>query len=48
MLQDVEIKRKTEVEILSGKLRLLGEQYHKPTPTNRMFFNLIKSIKNMY
>ena len=48
MLQDVEAKRKTEVEMLSGKLCQLGEQYHIPTPINRVFYNLIKSIENTY
>ena len=48
MLQDVEAKRKTEVEMLSGKLCQLGEQYYIPTPINRVFYNLIKSIENMY
>ena len=48
MLQDVEAKRKTEVEMLSGKLCQLGKKYHIPTPINIMFYNLIKSIENMY
>lgn len=48
MLQDVEAKRKTEVEMFSGKLCQLGEKYHVSTPINRMFYNLIKSIENMY
>jgi len=48
MLQDIEAKRKTEVEMLSGKLCLLGKRFNISTPVNRMFFNLIKSIENMY
>jgi len=48
MLQDVEAKRKTEVEMLSGKLCLLGKQFNIPTPVNNLFFNLIKSIERMY
>lgn len=32
MLQNVEAKMKREVEMFSGKLCLLGEQYHIPTP----------------
>ena len=48
MLQDVEAKRKTEVEMLSGKLCLLGKQFNIPTPVNHLFFNLIKSIERMY
>jgi 2-dehydropantoate 2-reductase len=48
MLQDVEAKRKTEVEMLSGKLCLLGKQFNISTPVNHMFFNLIKSMESMY
>jgi len=48
MLQDIEAKRKTEVEMLSGKLCLLGEQFNILTPVNNLFFNLIKSIERMY
>jgi len=48
MLQDVEAKRKTEVEMLSGKLCYLGKQFNIPTPVNNLFFNLIKSIESMY
>ncbi len=48
MLQDVEAQRKTEVEMLSGKLCLLGKKLSIPTPVNSLFFNLIKSIESMY
>ena len=48
MLQDVESKRKTEVDMLSGKLCQMGEQYQIPTPINRVFYHLIKSIENSY
>jgi len=48
MLQDIEAKRKTEVEMFSGKLILLGKRFNISTPVNRMFFNMIKSIENMY
>ena len=48
MLQDVEAKRKTEVEMFSGKLCSLGEQLNISTPVNHLFFNLIKSIEAMY
>jgi len=47
MVQDVEAKRKTEVEMFSGKLCQLGEQYNVPTPVNWMYFRLIKSIEAM-
>lgn len=47
MLQDIEAKRKTEVEMFSGKLCQLGEIYHIPTPVNYMFYNLIKSIETI-
>ena len=48
MLQDVEAKRETEVAMLSGKLCQLGEQFNIPTPINRVFYNLIKSMESMY
>jgi len=45
MCQDIQAKRKTEVEMFSGKLCQLGEKYNIPTPANWMFYRLIKSIE---
>jgi 2-dehydropantoate 2-reductase len=45
MVQDVEAKRKTEVEIFAGKVIELGKTYGIPTPVNQTFFRLIKVIE---
>jgi len=48
MLQDVEARRKTEVEMLAGKVIALGRQYNVPTPVNQRLFDLIKEIEVKY
>ncbi|WBW95595.1 ketopantoate reductase family protein [Oceanirhabdus sp. W0125-5] len=48
MFQDVEAKRITEVDMLSGKLCELGCKYNIPTPVNQMLYNMIKTIECMY
>ena len=48
MLQDVEAKRKTEVEMLSGTICELGEQYGVDTPVNKVLFSIIKTIEKTY
>ncbi|MGZ3596903.1 MAG: ketopantoate reductase family protein [Syntrophales bacterium] len=48
MLQDVEAGRKTEVEMLAGKVIALGRQYNVPTPVNQRLFDLIKEIEAKY
>ncbi|MDD4362994.1 MAG: ketopantoate reductase family protein [Atribacterota bacterium] len=48
MLQDVEAKRKTEVEMFSGKICQIGKKLNIQTPINKMFYILIKSIESMY
>ena len=45
MLQDVEAKRKTEVEMFSGKVMELGKKYDIPTPVNETLYRLIKVIE---
>jgi 2-dehydropantoate 2-reductase len=45
MLQDVEAGRKTEVEMLAGKVIELGERHHIPTPVNRRLFDSIRKIE---
>ncbi len=42
MLQDVEAKRKTEVEIFAGKVIELGEQYGVPTPVNETLYRILR------
>jgi 2-dehydropantoate 2-reductase len=42
MLQDVEAKRKTEVEIFAGRVIELGEQYGVPTPVNETLYRILR------
>jgi 2-dehydropantoate 2-reductase len=45
MLQDVEAKRKTEVEIFAGKIMELGNRYGISTPVNAVLYRIIKVIE---
>ena len=45
MLQDIEAKQKTEVEIFSGKVIALGEKYNIPTPVNQAVFQIIRVLE---
>ena len=47
MLQDIEAKRKTEVEMFAGKVMELGKRYGISTPVNRFLFKFIK-VKEQY
>jgi len=47
MLQDVEAKRKTEVEMFAGKVIELGKKYGIQTPINQTFYRLIKVIEGI-
>ncbi|NDY71069.1 2-dehydropantoate 2-reductase [Desulfobacter hydrogenophilus] len=42
MLQDMEAKRKTEVEIFAGAVEVMGKEDTIPTPVNSTFLNLIR------
>lgn len=42
MLQDMEAKRKTEVEIFAGAVEVMGKEDAIPTPVNSIFLNLIR------
>ncbi len=42
MLQDMEAKRKTEVEIFAGAVENMGKADDVPTPVNSTFLNLIR------
>jgi 2-dehydropantoate 2-reductase len=42
MLQDVEAKRKTEVEIFAGKVMELGKQYAVSTPVNETLYRILR------
>lgn len=48
MLQDVEARRKTEVEAFAGTVISLGKETGVPTPVNGLFFNLIRAIEQSY
>ncbi|MDM8534988.1 ketopantoate reductase family protein, partial [Clostridiaceae bacterium HSG29] len=45
MLQDVKAKRKTEVEMLSGKVIEFGKRYNVETPINDYLFKMLKTIE---
>jgi 2-dehydropantoate 2-reductase len=45
MLQDIDAGRKTEIEMLGGKVIEMGRQYDIPTPVNRALVTLIKVIE---
>ena len=48
MLIDVENKRPTEVDFMSGAIARYGERYRIPTPVNSTFTSLLKTIENRY
>lgn len=48
MLQDIEARRKTEVDIFGGKVIQLGQQYHVPTPVNQTVVRIIRLLEQSY
>jgi 2-dehydropantoate 2-reductase len=46
MLQDVDARRKTEVEMLAGRVIEMGRRYGIPTPVNQRLFDLIRKIES--
>lgn len=48
MLIDIENKRPTEVDFMSGAIAKFGEMYKVPTPLNSTFTGLIKTIESRY
>ncbi|MDW5299867.1 MAG: ketopantoate reductase family protein [Sedimentibacter sp.] len=48
MLQDVEAKRKTEVEYFAGTVIEMGKSLDIPTPINHVLYCVIKSIESLY
>lgn len=48
MLQDVEAKRRTEVDNFAGTVVELGKKYSVPTPVNHVLYCIIKSKEQMY
>ena len=47
MVQDIEAKRKTEVEMFAGRVMELGREYGIPTPVNQTLFRIIKVMEGM-
>lgn len=45
MLQDIEAKRKTEVEVFGGKVIELGKAHAIPTPVNQTVFQIIRILE---
>jgi 2-dehydropantoate 2-reductase len=48
MLQDVEARRQTEVEMFAGKVIELGRLHDVPTPVNEELYDIIKKIEASY
>ena len=48
MLIDVENKRRTEVDFLSGAIMKYGEKYGVKTPVNMVLTGLLKALENKY
>ena len=48
MLIDVENKRPTEVDFMSGAITRYGEEYGISTPVNSTFTGLLKALENKY
>ena len=44
MLQDIEARRQTEVEIFAGKVVALGLKYGIPTPVNETILHIIRAL----
>jgi len=45
MLQDIEARRKTEIEMFAGKVIELGKEYGISTPVNQTLYRVIKVIE---
>ena len=48
MLQDIEAKRKTEVDIFGGKVVELGSAHGIPTPVNQTVVQIIRILEQNY
>jgi 2-dehydropantoate 2-reductase len=48
MLQDVEARRKTEVEVFGGKVVSLGKSLHISTPVNQAVVQIIHVLEQNY
>jgi 2-dehydropantoate 2-reductase len=45
MFQDVENRRRTEIDVINGAIVEAGNQYAVPTPYNRAMLNLVKALE---
>ena len=45
MLQDIENKRVTEVEMFAGEMIAMGKEVGVPTPINEVFYDAIKILE---
>ncbi len=48
MLQDIEARRPTEVDIFAGTVVELGQKYKVPTPINKTLLDIIKAYEGMF
>jgi 2-dehydropantoate 2-reductase len=48
MFQDVEHRRRTEIDVINGAIVEAGDQYAVPTPYNRAMVNLVKALESSF
>ena len=48
MLQDVQARRKTEIEAISGEIMKLAAEWNQPCPVNEAMYCLIKAKEQVY
>jgi 2-dehydropantoate 2-reductase len=48
MLQDVDAKRKTEIDVINGAIVSMGRMAGIPTPVNQTFVNMIKALESTF
>ena len=48
MLQDVEAKRKTEIDVINGAIVKMGAEAGISTPVNQTFVNIIKALESTF
>ena len=48
MLQDILLKKKTEIDSLNGEVARIGLSYNVKTPLNHALFNMVKALESEY
>ena len=48
MLQDVEARRKTEIEVFAGKVVELGKSHGVPTPVNQTLLRIVRVLEQYW